>query len=100
MALKLPSAWVMGGIAAALYGLLPRFEIGSWVVLGVCVLLELGWELQQISQSLYNLSPFAHAPKVLIGQGITAPFFVLVVIAAALTAAGLAGFRRRDIRRV
>ena len=96
----LPSVWVMGGVAAALFGLLPNLTIGSWAALVLVAFLELGWELQQISQSVYSISPFTHAPKILVGQGVAWPFFGLIVIAAALTAVGLAGFRRRDIGRV
>jgi hypothetical protein len=48
-------------VAAALYGLLPRFAVaGTWAALVVFLALELGWELQQLSQPLFNLSPFAH----------------------------------------
>jgi len=96
----LPAIWVLAGIAAALYDLLPRFVIVSWAALVVFLLIEGAWEFQQISQSVYNLSPFAHAPKILVGQGITAPFFLLMGIAAALIISGLAGLRRRDFRRV
>jgi len=70
--------------------LLPRFVITSWASLIVFLLIEAAWEFQQIRPSVHNLTPFAHAPKILIGQGITAPFFLLIVIAAALTIAGLA----------
>ncbi|NMC63553.1 MAG: hypothetical protein GYA55_10360, partial [SAR324 cluster bacterium] len=60
--------------------------------------LELGWELQQISRAVYSLSPFAHVPRVLVGQGLAWPLFGWVAIAAALVTAGLLGLHRRDIR--
>lgn len=91
----LPAVWVMAGLAAALYGLLPRFTFVIWVVLGVVLTLELGWELGQLSQSVFNLSPFAyvHWSK----EVAVAPLIWLAGLAAALTAAGLAGFSRRDV---
>jgi ABC-2 type transport system permease protein len=57
----LPAVWVLVGIAVALYGVLPRFAAGvSWALLGLFLALELGWELQRLSQSIFDISPFAH----------------------------------------
>jgi ABC-2 type transport system permease protein len=92
----LPAIWVMAGIAAAVYGLLPRFAAAvSWAALGVFLALELGWELQRLSQSIFDLSPFAHvhwttpvSPTALIG---------LTLVAATLTTVGLLGLHRRDL---
>src|SRR4029450_5079462 len=57
----LPAVWVMAGLATALYGLWPRFATPlTWGALVVFLALELAWELQQVSQSLFNVSPFAH----------------------------------------
>jgi ABC-2 type transport system permease protein len=92
----LPAIWVMVGIATALYGLLPRFAVsGTWAALVVFLALELGWELQQVSQPLFNLSPFAHVHWAI--QVTSAPLIWLTTLAALLIAAGLAGFRRRDM---
>jgi ABC-2 type transport system permease protein len=92
----LPAVWVMVGIATVLFGLLPRFAVaGTWGALVVFLALELGWELQQVSQSLFNISPFAHVHWAI--QVTAAPLIGLAVISAALTAAGLAGLRRRDV---
>ncbi len=92
----LPAAWVMAGLAAALYGLLPRFTMAvSWGLLALFFALELGWELQQISQPLFNISPFAHVHWAI--QVTATPLVGLTVVAAALTAIGLIGFQRRDL---
>jgi ABC-2 type transport system permease protein len=92
----LPACWVMAGIATALYGLLPRFAMGvSWAVLGAFLALELAWELQRVSQSIFDVSPFAHvhwATPVSLGSLIG-----LTVVAALLTTLGLFGFQRRDL---
>jgi ABC-2 type transport system permease protein len=91
----LPAIWVVGGITAALYGLLPRFAVAaSWAILSVFLLLELAWELRQVDQAVFDLSPFAHVHWAT--QPTAAPLLGLTAIAAALTAAGLVGFRRRD----
>ena len=92
----LPAVWVMAGITAALYGLLPRFATAlAWAALAVFLALELGWELQQVSQSVFNLSPFAHVHWAI--QVTAASLTGLTGLAALLIAAGLVGFHRRDI---
>jgi ABC-2 type transport system permease protein len=96
----LPALWVLIGLTAALFGLLPRLVSVSWIVLVGCLLLELGRELQLVSQAVLNLSPFTHVPRLLLGQGATTPLIGLVAAASLLTAAGLVGFRRRDVGRV
>lgn len=91
----LPAVWVMAGLAAALYGLMPRFTPVVWAALALFLALELAWELQQVSQSVFNLSPFAHVHWAV--EVTAAPLIWLAGLAAALTAAGLIGFRRRDV---
>ncbi|HEY3344891.1 MAG TPA: hypothetical protein VGJ97_08185 [Anaerolineaceae bacterium] len=92
----LPAIWVMVGIAAALYGLLPRFAAGiTWAALALFLILELGWELHQISQAVFDLSPFAYVHWSL--PVTAAPLIGLTLAAALLTTVGLAGFRRRDV---
>ena len=95
---RLPAIWVMAGIAAALYGLLPRFAAPvTWVVLVVFLLLELAVDLKQVSPSVLNISPFAVTPGLPVAALTVAPLLWLVGVAAVLTVAGLLGFRRRDI---
>lgn len=92
----LPAIWVMVGLAAALYGLLPRLAAPvTWGLLVVFFALELGWELQQINPSLFNLSPFAYVHWTIPVAAIS--LIGLTAFAAALVAAGLVGFRRRNI---
>jgi ABC-2 type transport system permease protein len=92
----LPAVWVMAGLAAALYGFLPRLATGgTWAAFAVFLALELGWELQQVSPAIFSISPFAHVHWAI--QVTAAPLIGLAAVAALLTAAGLAGFRRRDV---
>ena len=92
----LPAVWVMAGLAMALYGLLPRFATAAtWAVFTVFILLEMGWELQQVSQAIFNISPFAHVHWAL--QVTAAPLVGLTAVAAMLATAGLFGFQRRDV---
>jgi ABC-2 type transport system permease protein len=81
----------------ALFGLAPRLSTLAWAGLVVCVLLLLVGAAVGLSQALIDVSPFTHVPK-LPGTAVTGtPFVWLTAIAAALTAGGLLGLRRRDI---
>lgn len=92
----LPAVWVMAGIAMALFGLLPRFAASlSWAALAAFLVLELGWELRQVSQPVFDLSPFAHVHWS--AQVTIAAWIWLTVVAVLLTTAGLFGLQRRDL---
>jgi len=94
--LTLPAIWVVAGIAVALYGWLPRRAAAlTWAAFAVFLALELGWELQQVSQSLFNISPFAHVHWSI--QVTAAPLLGLTALAAVLAAIGLLGLQRRDV---
>ena len=95
---QVPAALVIGGIAAALFGLAPRFcAAGSWTALGLVVLmLFLGASLQ-LSHWVLDVSPFTHTPKLPGGMVSAAPLVWLSAIAVALPVVGLLGLRRRDI---
>jgi ABC-2 type transport system permease protein len=94
---QVPAAWVMAGLGTALFGLAPRLATLVWAALiGAAVVLELG-ALFNLSQWVVDISPFAHIPKLPGSEFTATPLVWLTVIAAALSLAGLTGFRRRDI---
>jgi ABC-2 type transport system permease protein len=94
---QVPAAWVLAGVGTALFGLAPRFTALAWAALGACALvLELG-ALLGLNGWLLDISPFWHVPKLPGSPLSTAPVAWLIAVAAALTAVGLAGFRRRDV---
>ena len=94
---QLPAAWVLAGIALALFGLVPRFASASWAALAASLLLiQLGAVLA-LDQWIIDLSPFAHLPKLPGGELHAAPLAGLTAVAAALAGAGLIGFHRRDV---
>ena len=94
---QIPAAWVLAGLALALFGLAPRAAAAvAWAALAACLALaELGPVLE-LSQSIIDLSPFAQSPRLPGGDLNAAPLW-LAALAAALAAAGLAGLRRRDL---
>ncbi|MBB6347636.1 ABC transporter permease [Nonomuraea muscovyensis] len=93
----LPAVWAMTGIAAALAGLLPRLASASWGVWTAFILLDVFGTLGQVDETLLTIIPFVHVPWVVLGQTSTAPLAVLTAVAAALTALGIVGLRRRDL---
>lgn len=94
---RLPAVWVLTGLAAALFGLLPRAVPLVWgALVAFLVLGEFGAVLG-LPKAMVEVSPFAHVPALPGGAMMWTPILVLAVLAAALLAAGVAGFRRRDV---
>jgi ABC-2 type transport system permease protein len=94
---QIPAAWVLTALVLAAFGLAPRLVVVGWAALVAFLLLGQLGPLLELKQWLMDLSPYTHVPK-LPGSAFTAvPLVWLLVIAAVLTAAGLAGFRRRDV---
>jgi len=95
---QLPAVWVIAGIGAALFGLLPRLVVGgTWAVLGIVLSITTFGELLRLDQWALDLSPFVHLPRLPAAEFTATPLAWLAVLAVALAAAGLAGFRRRDL---
>jgi polyether ionophore transport system permease protein len=94
---QVPATWVLAGVTLALFGLAPRFTAVAWGVLGAWLLLGQLGPVLKLSQWAMDLSPFTHVPK-LPGSALSpAPLVGLTVVAALAAAAGLGGFRHRDI---
>jgi len=93
-----PAAWLMAGIAVALFGLAPRLAVGAaWTVLGVITLLTVVGPTLRLPQWVMDISPFTHVPKLPGGSFTPVPLLWLTGVAVALTVAGLIGLRRRDL---
>ncbi|MFF3084650.1 ABC transporter permease [Streptomyces nojiriensis] len=95
---QLPAVWLIGALAALLYGAVPQYAAAAWAVAGGA--LALGWvgPALNLPQAVLNLSPFAHLPRLPGAQTLDpAPLLVLTALAVALTAAGLGTLRRRDM---
>ncbi|MFB6768778.1 ABC transporter permease [Streptomyces sp. NPDC056337] len=94
---QLPAVWVIGGAAVLLHGVLPRGAVAAWGIAGAVLLI--GWvgPALDVPQAVLDVSPFGHLPKLPGGEMSWSPVLVLLLIAGALVAAGLAGLRRRDV---
>ncbi|PWI17026.1 ABC transporter permease [Streptomyces sp. Act143] len=94
---QVAAVWVIGGLAVALYGLLPRAAPAAWAVAGAVLLI--GWVGPALDapQAVLDLSPFGHLPKLPGTEMSWGPVVALLGLAVVLVAAGLSGVRRRDL---
>lgn len=92
-----PGVLVMLGIAALLFGVLPRAIGVTWVLIGFSLFVGLFGTLLDLPQGLRNLLPMEHTGQPPLDSISWFSATILIVVAAALVAAGLAGFGRRDL---
>jgi len=97
MLIQIPAVLIIGALAMAIYGWWPRLSAVAWVALGSALVFGLLGRVLQLPQLLLDLSPFTHLPALPGGEMRWFPIIVELVIAAALVAVGIAGFRRRDV---
>jgi ABC-2 type transport system permease protein len=95
---QLPPVLVMAGAAIAVFGLWPRACVSAaWTALGLVVAIDLFGQVLQLSHWVLDVSPFTAAPRLPGGPVHAAPLLWLCGVALALSAAGLAALRHRDI---
>lgn len=92
-----PALWTLVGVAAALFGLLPRAAAAAWAALAACAFAVLLERALQLPQWLVDLSPFGHVPQLPVAALEAAPLAAMSAVAVALVTAGLVGLRRRDV---
>jgi ABC-2 type transport system permease protein len=97
---QLPAILVVAGTVVALVGLLPRAAVAlSWALLLLALLLGpmFGAATLQLPTWAQNVSPFTHTPMLPAADLAPLPVLGLIVVSAALVAAGLASLRHRDV---
>jgi ABC-2 type transport system permease protein len=92
-----PGVLVMLGIAAVLFGWVPRAIGLTWVVLGYGLFNGLFGAIANVPQWLRNLLPMEHTGNPPLDSLDWPAMTTLLVIAAGLAAVGLAGFVRRNL---
>lgn len=93
----LPAIWLFTGIAMFLFGLIPRLASLSWAILAMIVVIDLLGEFFDINKWILNISPFTQVPKLLAGNAVDWPIFLVLIVAIMLILIGLFGYQRRDI---
>jgi len=95
---QLPAALALAAVAVLLFGCWPAAAVpGAWTAVGLAVVIELFGQVLQLSHWVLDISPFTHSPRLPGGPVSAAPLLWLGLVALALSAAGLAALRRRDI---
>ena len=92
-----PGVLVLLGIAALLFGVLPRAIGVTWAVLGPSLFVGTFGTVMDLPQWAHNLLPMEHTGQPPLDSISWSAAMILLVVAAGLAAAGLAGFRRRDL---
>jgi ABC-2 type transport system permease protein len=93
-----PGVLVLLGLAAALFGLLPRAIGVTWVVLGLGLFSGMFGAMMDLPQWLRNLLPMEHTGHPPLDDIAWPATGILLAVAAVLVTVGLAGFRRRDLQ--
>ncbi|QNG21236.1 anibiotic ABC transporter [Rhodococcus triatomae] len=94
---SVPAVLVVTAVAVAVYGWAPRAFPVVWGYLGY--VLVVGMFDEVLPGWFAAASPFHHTPALPAADVRVLPLLALFLVAVALTAAGLAGFQRRDLTR-
>ncbi len=93
-----PAMLVLSGLARLLVGVRPGWAVLAWVGLIFCAVVLLFAAVLRLPDWVVDLSPFSHVGRFPADSVPWGTVGVVLLVAAALSAAGLAGFVRRDIR--
>lgn len=93
-----PAVWFVLGVATLLYGLLPRAVPVVWVLLVHAMIVAFFAPLLDLPDVASNISAFDHIAEVPVEDLTFGPIATLTALAGLTAAAGVAAFRRRDLR--
>jgi ABC-2 type transport system permease protein len=93
----LPAMGVLIGIGLVLFGWAPRAAPLVWALLVACFVIGFFGEILDLPAWVMGISPFEHTPLVPAEDLRALPLATLTTIALGLGAAGLWGFRVRDL---
>lgn len=94
----LPAVWTFAGLVVLMTGMAARAAaVVTWTVFGLGFVVGILAEFKLVTGAALDLSPFAAAPNVLVGESSPATWMLWTLIALAMTALGLLTLRRRDL---
>jgi ABC-2 type transport system permease protein len=94
---QVPAVWVVLGVAAALFGVLPRIVPAAWALVAFGMIAGTFGPLLDLPDAVLELSPFAHPAGVPLEAVRPAPLLALTAIGVVGAAIGMLAFRRRDL---
>jgi ABC-2 type transport system permease protein len=98
MMVYLPALWVMTGLSVLLTGLIPKATIICWLLMGYSIFaLFFGRIIDGFPAWAEKITPFGYIPQLPVDEVNYLTLAILTLIAAALTAAGFAFYRKRDM---
>lgn len=92
-----PAIWLTASLAVLLFGISTRIASLAWGLLGFFVVVWTVGSFQNLPDWISDLSPFSHVSAVPAVPLELTPLILMTVLAAALTAGGLALWRHRDL---
>lgn len=92
-----PALWVFVGLAVALFGIAPRIAGLTWGLFGGIACVTVIGPLLRLPDWLFDLSPLEHVPRLPVAEFSVVPELGLTLVAATLSAIGVAAFQRRDL---
>ncbi|MEQ4304248.1 ABC transporter permease [Plantactinospora sp. B6F1] len=94
----LPAILLVLAVCAALYGWAPRLLAPlGWTLVVLAAVVTFFGDLLDLPDWLASLSPFNHLARLPLEEFAITPVLLLTAVAAAATALGLVGFRRRQV---
>lgn len=94
---RIPAAWVMVGLAVAIWGFWPRLGGLVWVLFVAFLVMGEFGVLWGLPEWVRSVSPFAHSPIVPGPDPSYLGIPVMLAIGGGLVALGIARFARRDV---
>lgn len=94
---QIPAVLVVLGLAALLFGVLPRAIPAAWIVVGYGIVAGTFGPMLDLPDAVYDLSPFEHPARMPLESFALSPFLLLTAIAVAGAVLGLLAFRRRSV---
>jgi len=96
-AAQVPATWLVIALGVTLFGVAPKLSLAAWAIAGVALAISMFGPVLDVPQSVLDLSPFSHVPKLPGAEVVLAPLVLLSAAGAIALAAGLGAFRLRDI---
>ena len=95
-AARIPAVWIVASVAVLFFGIAPRAAAAvGWGLFGILLAVEFLWEMRFVGNNVFKLSPFSWVyPGRAASLQVT---LMMLLIAAVLTGAGLAFYRRRNV---